>query len=226
MLPAERGELQELQKVGSAGRNLRVLAPKDTVKWDGGAAEVLSVREALTARPGARVLAAFGDGAPACVTAPAGKGAVYRCGFLPALAYIKTAQEARQALQEKLGNGTLADQAGAAMLERSNNPWAFPADVRDFLLAPVRAAGCRAPIACSAPLVDAVYMTAEQGVLIALANYTNEPIARLTLRVQVPRAIARIESARRGQLEIQPGAPGAVELTLPLENNDFVKLLY
>jgi hypothetical protein len=36
LLPAERGELKELQKTGSAGRNLRVLAPKDTVKWEGG----------------------------------------------------------------------------------------------------------------------------------------------------------------------------------------------
>jgi hypothetical protein len=136
-------------------------------------------------------------------------------------------------LQDKVdksnGSGaalTAEEQAAAPLLERSKNPWAFPAAVREFLLAPIRAAGCRAPIACSAPLVDAVYMTAEKGVLIPLANYTNEPIAKLTLRVQMPRPIAKIESARRGAVAFQQASPGYVEFTLPLENNDFVKLLY
>jgi hypothetical protein len=233
LLPAERGELKELQKTGSAGRNIRVLAPKDTVKWEAGAADVLSVREALTPHAGARVLATFADRSPACVTGAAGKGAVYCTGFLPALSYIKTAQDTRQALQDKVdkakaGGAALSaeDQAAAALLERSRNPWAFPAAVRDFLLAPVRAAGCTAPISCSAPLVDAVYMTAEKGVLIPVANYTNEPIAKLTLRVQVPRPIAKIESARRGAVAFEKSGTGAVEFTLPLENNDFVTLMY
>jgi hypothetical protein len=233
LLPAERGELQELQKSGAAGRNLRTLASKDVAKWNDGSADVLSVRQALIPRGGARVLASFANGLPAAVTGPAGSGAVYCTGFLPALSYIKTAQDARQALQDKVDQAkaggaalTAEEQAGAALLERSKNPWAFPADVRRFLLAPVRAAHCTAPIACSAPLVDAVYMTAEPGVLIPLANYTNEPIAKLSLRVQVPRPIMKVESARRGPVAFQQKDAGVVELTLPLENNDFVKLMY
>jgi hypothetical protein len=233
LLPAERGELQDLQKTGSAGRNIRLLAPKDVAKWNDGTGEVLSVRQALTSRAGARVLATFANGLPAAVAGPAGSGAVYCTGFLPALSYIKQAQDARQALQEKVDQAkaggaplTAEEQASAARLERSKNPWAFTFGVRSFLLAPVRAARCSAPIACSAPLVDAVYMTAEKGILIPLANYTNEPIAKLDLRVQVPRPVAKIESARRGAVTFQQTTPGAVEFTLPLENNDFVKLLY
>ena len=98
--------------------------------------------------------------------------------------------------------------------------------ILSLLLAPVRAAGCHAPIACSTPLVDAVYMTAQQGILIPLANYTNQAIDRLALRVQVPRPIARIESARRGDVPFQQTTPSTVEFTISLETNDFVKLTY
>jgi len=223
LLPAARGEARELQKFRSSGRYLNTLAAKDEARWEGGAAEVLSVKQDLAPRPGARVLASFRDGSPAIVQGAAGSGRVTCAGFLPALSYVKTALDARKRLQEKSRKGDAGREA--ALLQRTDNPWEYPAAVRDLLLAPVRDAGVAPPVACGVPLVDAVFMTCEKGFLVPLANYTMEPIDRLTLKVAVPRPVARAESARHGAIEVRPAGPGAVELSLPLGNNDFVKLI-
>ena len=114
----------------------------------------------------------------------------------------------------------------AARLARTYNPWDYPAAIRDLLLTPVREAGVSPPIRCSAPLVDAVFMAHGSGILIPLANYTAEPIPALALTVEVPRAVARVESARLGRLAFQQPSPRAVEFSLPLESSDFLKLLF
>jgi len=212
LLPAERKDAQELQSFKNSGRYLSVLAAKDEVRWDGGTAEVLSVKQTLAPRAGAKVLATFKDGSPALVRG----GSVYCVGFLPALAYIKPALVARKKLEE--------ENKDAELLQRSHNPWEFPAHVRELLLTPVRAAGVEPPVLCDVPLVDAVYMTCDQGVLIPLANYTLKPLEKLTLKVKVPRPVKRAESVRRGALKFERSADGRVTIALPLDNNDFVKL--
>ncbi|MCX7007621.1 MAG: beta-galactosidase trimerization domain-containing protein [Kiritimatiellaeota bacterium] len=227
LLPAERSAAVELQKFTSSGRYLRTLVTKDTVQWAATSADVLAVKQALTPRAGATVLARFKDQSAAVVCGAAGKGRVYCVGFLPGLAYIKQALDARHALEEKTKTAaTTVSADDAALLARSYNPWAYPTALRDCLLTPVREAGVNVPIQCSAPLVDAVYMTHEQGVLVPLANYSNRPIASLALKVTVPRRIAKVESARLGLLAFRQPTPQVVELSLPLENNDFVKLYF
>lgn len=226
VLPAVRGECRGLAVFFSSGRGIRLLNALDEVRWGGGRAEVLSVRQALEPRAGAAIVATFTNGSPALVMGPAGKGRVYCAGFLPGLAYIKTALAARYVLEEKgkAEPGALAADA-KAMLERSSNPWAYPAEIRDLLLTPVREAGVTPPIRCSAPLVDAVYMTHVKGILVPLANYANKPIDRLVLTVLATQPVARVESARLGPLAFAQRGQ-AVELALPLDNNDFVKLYY
>ncbi len=93
ILLAARGEAKELQPYKGAGRHLSTLAPRDEVRWEGGAAEALSVKQILAPLAGAKVLATFKDGSPALVKS----GTVYAAGFLPALAYIIPALEARAA---------------------------------------------------------------------------------------------------------------------------------
>ena len=144
-------------------------------------AEVLSVKQGLDPRPGAETLGRYKDGSAALVKGTAGKGTVYCAGFLPALAYIKAAQVAR------VGAG---DQ-DRDRVARSANPWAFPAGVRGLLLRPVRSAGVAPPVTCSVPVVDAVYMTCDRGVVVPLANYTLRPVGELTLTVRVDRPVAR-----------------------------------
>lgn len=229
ILPATRGDVADLQKHQLSGRYLHMLAAKDEVRWDGGKAAVLAVKQPLTAQAGATTLATFKDNTAAIVRGGAGKGTVYCCGFLPALAYIKTALDHRNALQKKLEDKTVlsaAEQAEAALLERSYNPWKFPAGIRDLILMPARAAKIERPIQCSHALVDAVFMPHDQGILIPLANYTLQPISKLTLQVSVPRPIAKAQSATFGEIAFKQTSPHTVELSLPLENNDFVKLRF
>jgi hypothetical protein len=223
LLPATRGEIAELQKQTGSGRTLRLLAPKEEVRWKDGVASVLSVKQSLAPLAGATVLAHFQDGSPALVH----RGRVYCAGFLPALDYIKRALDARFALEEK----TTADpkaisSESATLLERSANPWEFPAAIRDLILSPVRDAGVAQPIECNTPLVDAVLMQHDRGLLIPLANYTNKPIAKLSLRVASSKPIERVESAIRGQLEFRQTSPQQVDLSLPLDSSDFVKLYF
>lgn len=227
LLPARRGECLDLQKHSAAGRFLRSLAAKDRVTWPDGAADVLSVKQSLEAGQAADVLARFTDGSPAVVRGAAGKGRVYCVGFLPALAYIKSALDSKATLEERVARGDKSVSAeDAAILERSANPWVYPGDTRDLLLRPVREAGVKAPLECDAPLVDAVYMPHADGVLIPLANYTNRPLGNVSLKVQVARPLGRAESVLRGPVRFRQVADGRVELSMPLENNDFLILSY
>ena len=111
------------------------------------------------------------------------------------------------------------------MLERSANPWDYPAAVRELILAPVRAAKLEALILCNVPLVDAVYMPHPTGILIPLANYTNRPIAHLELKIATRKPIAHVISVLHGELPFRSTAD-RIEVTLPLENNDFLKLMF
>jgi hypothetical protein len=172
------------------------------------------------------VLAVFADGSPALVSGPAGRGQVYCVGLLPALDYIKTALDARYAWEDMARTNAAALPSDAKeMLARSYNPWDYPAALRDLILTPVREAVVALPIRCSAPLVDAVYMTHDKGLLIPLANYANKPLARLTLTVDASGKVGRVESARLGAIPFRQ-QNGQVEISLPLDENDFVKILY
>ena len=229
ILPAKRGDVAELQSFLQSGRYLATLAAKDEVQWNGGTVDVLSVKQSLAPREGAVGLATFKDKSAALVRGNAGKGTVYCAGFLPALAYIKPALDARNALQKKVTDGlalSASEAKDAPLLERTSNPWKFPAAVRDLILTPTRAAKITLPLTCSSPLVDAVFMPHEKGILIPLANYTAEPIQKLTLRINVPRAIAKAESATHGDIPFKQTTPTTVELSLPLDNNDFVTLRF
>lgn len=210
ILPAQRGEVLSLQTFRSSGRFLNTLASKDTVTWESGKADVLSIKQTLIAKPGAKTIATFKDGSAAIVN----RGSVTVCGFLPALSYIKTALDRRKA----------AEEVRHPLSERSYNPWEFPSDLRDLILMPAK--GIPRPITCSHPLVDAVFMQGDKGLVVPLANYTLEPISWLKLHVTVPRPVATAHSAIHGEIAFKQTSPTTVELSLPLENNDFITLRF
>lgn len=228
-MQAERGTAVELEKHASSGRYLATLSAKDEVRWKGGTGSVLAVKQPLNARGNDTVLATFKDASPALVRGSFGKGTIFCAGFLPALDYIKQALDARNALQERVNAGaalSALEKQEAPLLERSHNPWKYPANLRDLLLTPVRVAGVESPIRCSVPMVDAVFMKAEKGILIPLGNYTLAPIQQLTLAVRVPRLIVKAQSACHGPLPFKQTSPTSIEVSLPLENNDFVELTF
>jgi len=232
LLPAERADLEQLQPFLSSGKYLNTLEARGKVTAEKCAMQVLSVKQPATAKPSAVVLARFDDGSPALVRGSAGKGTIYVAGFLPALHYIKSALEARRVWvgEEAVGHdqpeeATIGDFPEARLIKNSYNPWEFPADVREFILQPVRAAKIDPPILCDVPLVDAVYMTCDKGVVIPLANYTLKPIEKLTLRVRVGRDVQRIESVHHGELKYERKGD-RFTFSLPLGSSDFLKLYY
>ncbi|HSU66772.1 MAG TPA: beta-galactosidase trimerization domain-containing protein, partial [Tepidisphaeraceae bacterium] len=230
IIPAARARAIDVQPHRTSGHYLDGLKALDEALPTGGKGiEVLSVREALQPHADAEVLCRFKDGSPALVRGRIGKGTVYASGFLPGLAYIKAALVSRAQYVPRRGaapSTAPSDSPEADRLARSANPWDFPADVRQFLLMPVRSAGITPPVTCDLPLVDAVYMTCDQGILVPLANYTLRPIPRLSLSVQASRQIARVESSRLGRIDFTPRADGRIDLSLPLDATDFVKLYY
>lgn len=112
--------------------------------------------------------------------------------------------------------------ADRELLDRSHNPWRYPAGIRDRLLTPVRLAKLTPSLICDTPLIDAVELRCEQGVLIALSNHTLQPLDRVELRLKTDKPVARVESVRHGPLPVRQEEVGVIHITLPLAASDFV----
>jgi hypothetical protein len=155
----------------------------------------------------------------------AGGGSVYEFAFLPGLAYVHPALRARQQLVDTQdAGGPALDEETAGMLARSVNPWEFPAEVRELILAPVRDAAVRAPLRCDRPLVEATAMRCPQGLVVPLSNYTLRPIDSLALSVDVPAPVTRVASVHHGELAFEREGDTAVSFRLPLDSTDFVMI--
>ena len=159
--------------------------------------------------------------------------------------YIKQAIEGRRYLQE-ISDIDPADQSehpappvilssqakneslntNEPRLTRSYNPWHFPGKIRELILAPVRAAGIDPPLTCDIPLIDAIPLYADNGIVIPLANYTLEPQKAVTLRVRLPddRTCDRVTSIHHGELKFTTDGENHVQISLPLGASDYVKI--
>jgi hypothetical protein len=80
------------------------------------------------------------------------------------------------------------------------------------------------PIICSVPLVDAVYMTSDKGIVIALANYTLQPIKNMTLDIDVDKPFHEVRSVYQGILPFKKIGNKKIRITLPLECPDFITI--
>ena len=74
-------------------------------------------------------------------------------------------------------------------------------------------------------LIDALPAPAKVALLYRLANYTLRSVPSISLSVAVPKGIAKVESAKLGAITFTQNE-SAVEFSLPLDANDFVKLYY
>ena len=70
-------------------------------------------------------------------------------------------------------------------------------------MSPVREARLTPPLTCDTPLIDAVQLPCEQGVLIALANYTLQPLEQMNLQLRTQKPVQRVESVRHGPLRFE-----------------------
>ncbi len=247
LLPARRGSLIEHQAFLNSGRYVHILRSAGTVNLPNHELEILALSQSLEPKPDrdTAVLAKAADGTPALVTGKVGDGRIEVAGFVPALAYIKEAVVARRTLETEREEKPAAEQGdhpappveGPASqtpervdldprLERSYNPWEYSAEVRDLILRPVREAGVSPPLTCEVPLVDAVVLDTERGLVIPLANFTLEPRDRVSFTLRTDREIARIESVRHGELAVEKEEDGLVGFALPLAASDYVKVYF
>lgn len=219
--PARLGELTINDLLLYGGKLMTHLPIRDEVRVGQAGMPVVSVKQTVQAKDGTTILGKYRDGTPALVVGPHGKGRVYQAGFFPGLAYIYPALTAHKKASESKGGLNKPDQE---ILNRSDNPWQFPAGTRELLLVPVRDARPRLPIECDTPLVDAVLMESSVGAVIPLANYTLQPLPRIKLRVNLSRPVSRVESVHRGELKFTRRDPNLIEFELPLDSTDFVTL--
>ena len=108
------------------------------------------------------------------------------------------------------------------LLDRSHNPWVYPESIRDRLLTPIRTAKITPSLTCDTPLIDAVELRCEQGVLLAISNHTLHPLDRVELRLKTDKPVTRVESVRHGPIRFEPLDGGLILIALPLEASDFV----
>jgi hypothetical protein len=218
------------------------LAAKDIATVNGVTMEVLSVQQRLTEQEDTTVLGRFQDTTPALIRGSAGRGTVYCVGFLPALDYIKKAETARRTREQQREADEPPTEHPAPpviltaedvtalepknRLERSRNPWEFPEAVREILLTPVRTAGVDPPLSCSVPLIDAVLLHCDRGMVIPLANYTLEPVANIDLSVRIEHPIDRIETVHLGRIDFEHEGNDRIRFSMPLEASDYVKIYY
>ena len=81
------------------------------------------------------------------------------------------------------------------------------------------------PLTCSVPLVDAVLLRADHGLVIPVANYTLTPLTKVEFSLRTPRTIARIETIHQGAIEFETAEGGIVKFSLPLDASDYIKII-
>ncbi|MCM8817393.1 MAG: beta-galactosidase trimerization domain-containing protein [Candidatus Omnitrophica bacterium] len=230
VLPVERQMPQDIDPYFYYSSALWYFPVRETVRTESALMQVISVKQSLKEKHGCQVLGNFGDGSPAIVMGKSDTGVVYYCGFLPGLSYARPAIVARRQWNEK--KSMFRDETSPEtkqileILDRSDNPWEFPSEIRNFIVLPVKKSGISLPVKCNADLMDAVYMEAPGGILIPVANYTLIPQKNIEFVVRVKRNVKNIESVHSGKLKFNQ-KKDTVSFVLPrLESTDFVKIMY
>ena len=133
------------------------------------------------------------DGRPALTMHPAGKGAVYYSGALAGLAYLTP----------------------TIVMPRSTEvlPTKFPADLRELILKPVKAAGIVPPVTTSDPLVEAQYLEGSNGAIVTLTNWRQQPVEKLVVRFpgQTVKAVRSLRAAGYFQGHLHEQQRGALQ---------------
>jgi hypothetical protein len=155
---------------------------------------------AKQAESGGEVIARFADGKPAAAVLKHGKGTVLGIGFCPMLAYGQMAGFKPKTLEER-----------------------WPPGPRGFAQRVLDRAGVTPVARADVPVVETSLLhTPGRGYVLALANYTYQPVARLTVDVRIPTGhIGKPRSTEGREMTAEP-TPDGVRLTLPLDWTDLV----
>lgn len=189
----------------SPRRGLRQLRPMGRVTmaaegakgllWDNyGARGLLKVA-------GAEVLGKFDDDTPAVLRRVVGSGEAWHVAGMPGLAYGKGARE------------------------REGRPTTdYPAAIGDLIAAPALRAGVARPAHADRPGVETAVLRSDQGVAVSLLNWEAQPIKMLEVVVTDVDTVARVRSARLGDLDYRH-ENREVRVSLPMPETIDVLLL-
>lgn len=229
ILPAQKEEIENLESHLEAGRHLSSLNAQDYVHVGGTSLEVLSVKQKFKVTGAVDIMGTFKDGSPAIVKGRVGEGAIYLYAFLPALSYIKDALVHRKKIESENSNNPIPAPhlpfSDAERIGRSYNPWHFSEPIRSLLVNPVLQAKVKLPLTCSVPLVDAVLMESDNGLVLPLANYTLQPIQSCTFSLKTTQSIARVKSVYHGDLNFYRDG-SLLTFTVPLKETDIIQIFY
>lgn len=245
-LPVEREPVVEHQVFLNSGSYVHILKPAGMADLGGEELEILSVSQKQKASAGSdvEIHGTSENGEGLVISGPVGKGKVYSFGILPGLSYIKGALDARRALQSEKdelaaeeqgdnpaptldisGKGLVVN-SPKSRLERSYNPWEFSESIREVILDPVRKSAIEVPLTCNVPLVDAVALESDTGMVIPLANYTLKDLEKVDFSLRVSRPVSTVESVRLGKLTFSEQGKGMITFSLPLQASDYVKVYF
>ena len=162
-------------------RDLPQAEPLDTVRLKGEAdlydamqLPALLYRESLEPGAGSATVGRFKNGDAAVVTHSLGEGQTQYVGALAGNAYLAPAMPPNSQVL----------------------PTGFPESIRALITAPARRAGVVPTVTTSDPLVEAQYMTGENGNIVVLINWRKDPIDTLQVRFPGKPDIAAARSLR------------------------------
>jgi hypothetical protein len=213
-------ELERCQRHISPRDDLPRTKPLDTLEMSPSdltdkslALKAILYRETFDLAPGATVLGKYkASGKVGAVSNAYGQGRAVLVGTLAGLNYL----------------------APAATVSSDILPTAYPAVIRDFLVAPARVTHVERPVVASDPLVETQCMDGPNGRAIVLINWGRDAIADLSLRFPAGAQIKRVRSLRaagyfkggldkqnRGELELKT-INGQTEAHMPLAVTDYL----
>jgi hypothetical protein len=203
------GILRDLSQVDEPARDRAIF--DRTVRLDvvdkvrgqsGGSVAVYGVRGHMGSA-GAVTVASFEDGSPALVKREVGTGRVFHFAFLPAVSYYRS-------------------QGTDETVPISRNT--FDALLRSWITLPVKEAGVVPPVELDAPLVEAPVPETDEGWVISLINWADEPRQRVRVRACPDFQLGKAATVRNEDLSVQKTDLGAIDFSLPLDAIEVVRL--
>ncbi|MCL2330431.1 MAG: hypothetical protein FWC56_03915, partial [Phycisphaerae bacterium] len=150
--------------------------------------------------PDDAIIAEYADGAPAGVMLRYGKGQIVGLGFMPMLTYARLANFQPTTLEEK-----------------------WPAEPRELVQLPLDLAKIKPVAQASVPVVETGLLIGEKGSVLVLANYTYQPIDKLSVDVTMAGPITQATSTNGSPVKLSK-ISGGIRLELPLDCVDMVLL--
>jgi len=203
--PPEEGEITHERHAYNERGDLPGLQPmaRATVTLPDDAAPielpVLGHRHSLRPDQGT-VIGTFDDGGAAAVVREHERGRVLYLGFLPMLAYGQLAGFKPTTLEEN-----------------------WPEAPRRLVKWGLDNAGVQPAVQTDVPVVEATLLDGPNGAVVVLANFTYQPVEKLTVRVRLARPITGVRSVGAGDVPFE-ATEGGVTFSLPLEWTDLVVL--